>query len=59
MFRVVFVLGGGIGSLKRQKEDEMEVRFEFECGIKVNLFSEFEVGDTIEGFETVRHRQAL
>jgi translation initiation factor IF-2 len=59
MFRVVFVLEGGINSLKRQQEDQMEVRFRFECGIKVNLFSAFEVGDTIESFEIMRHRQTL
>jgi translation initiation factor IF-2 len=50
---------GGIDSLKRQKEDQMEVRFGFECRIKVNGFSAFEVGDTIESFEMVRHRQML
>jgi translation initiation factor IF-2 len=50
---------GGIDSLRRQKEDQMEVRSGFECGIKVNGFSAFEIGDTIESFEMVRHRQTL
>jgi translation initiation factor IF-2 len=50
---------GGIDSLKRQKADQTEVRFGFECGIRVNGFSAFEVGDTIESFEMVRHRQML
>ncbi|MDR3317343.1 MAG: translation initiation factor IF-2 [Puniceicoccales bacterium] len=50
---------GEIDSLKRQKEDQSEVRTGFECGIKVEGFSAFEVGDTIENFEIVRHRQIL
>jgi translation initiation factor IF-2 len=50
---------GEIDSLKRQKEDQVEVRSGFECGIKVNGFSAFEVGDRIESFEMVRHRQTL
>jgi translation initiation factor IF-2 len=50
---------GSIDSLKRQKDDQMEVRSGFECGIKVSGFSAFEVGDTIESFEMVRHRQTL
>jgi translation initiation factor IF-2 len=50
---------GSIDSLKRQKEDQVEVRSGFECGIKVNGFSAFEEGDTIESFEMIRHRQTL
>jgi translation initiation factor IF-2 len=50
---------GKIDSLKRQKEDQSEVRSGFECGIKIEGFSAFEEGDTIESFEMIRHRQML
>jgi len=39
---------GGIGSLKRGKEDVREVREGFECGVAIRDFSEFEEGDLLE-----------
>lgn len=50
---------GKVESLKRQKEDESEVRSGFECGIRIPGFSDFAVGDKVECFEVVRHRQTL
>lgn len=50
---------GKVDSLKRQKEDQSEVRSGFECGIKVDGYSDFEEGDTLESFEMVKHRQTL
>lgn len=50
---------GKINSLKRQKEDQSEVRSGFECGIKVEGFSDFETGDTLESYDRIRHLQKL
>ncbi|MDR1435191.1 MAG: translation initiation factor IF-2 [Puniceicoccales bacterium] len=50
---------GKIDSLRRQKDDYSEVRSGFECGIRMEGFSAFEEGDTIECFEMIQHRQTL
>lgn len=42
---------GKISSLKRFKDDVREVTKDYECGIGVEGFSDFEVGDIIEAFE--------
>ena len=39
---------GGIGSLKRGKDDVREVREGFECGVAIRDFHEFEEGDLLE-----------
>jgi translation initiation factor IF-2 len=42
---------GRISSLKRFKDDVREVQEGFECGISVDNFNEFQVGDLIEVYE--------
>ena len=42
--------GGRINSLKRFKEDVKEVLAGYECGIGIDRFSDFQVGDVIEAF---------
>jgi translation initiation factor IF-2 len=44
---------GSFGSLKRFKDDVREVLQGYECGINLNGFDEFEVGDVIECAEVV------
>ena len=44
------IFSGNIGSLKHEKDDVLEVRKGFECGIGLKGFNEFEVGDIIECF---------
>ena len=39
-----------VGSLKRFKDDVREVTAGYECGVGINDFSEFEVGDILEFF---------
>lgn len=42
---------GKLSSLKRFKDDVKEVTKDYECGIGIEGFSDFEVGDIIEAFE--------
>jgi translation initiation factor IF-2 len=39
-----------IGSLRRFKEDAKEVATGLECGISVDGFSDFQMGDVIEAY---------
>lgn len=43
-----------VSSLKRLQEDVREVRSGFECGIGLNNFSDFQVGDQVEFYITER-----
>jgi translation initiation factor IF-2 len=43
-----------VSSLKRLQEDVREVRSGFECGIGLNNFSDFHVGDLVEFYVTER-----
>ena len=45
-----------VGSLRRFKEDVKEVATGFECGVKIESFSDFQVGDIIQFYrqETVK-----
>jgi translation initiation factor IF-2 len=45
------VYNGQVASLRRFKDDVREVRSGLECGIRLDNFEDFEVGDTIEVFE--------
>ncbi|OGO24071.1 MAG: translation initiation factor IF-2 [Chloroflexi bacterium RBG_16_51_9] len=42
-----------VNSLRRFKEDAREVTTGFECGVGVDGFNDFKVGDTLEFFRTV------
>ncbi len=46
----VVIEGGKITSLKRFKEDAKEVVAGYECGIGIDRFSDFQVGDIIEAY---------
>ncbi len=55
----VVIYEGTLESLRRFKEDVVEVRQGFECGIGVKNYNDVKVGDLIEVFETVEiKRQA-
>ncbi len=45
---------GKISTLKRFQEDVREVQTNFECGIQIDGFENFEVGDVIEAFRMER-----
>jgi len=42
---------GKLESLKRFKEDVKEVESNFECGIAIMGYTDFQVGDVVESFE--------
>jgi translation initiation factor IF-2 len=45
---------GKLASLKRFQEDVREVQTNFECGVQIEGFDSFEVGDVVEFFRTER-----
>ncbi|XP_038976672.1 translation initiation factor IF-2, chloroplastic-like [Phoenix dactylifera] len=53
------VHSGNIDSLRRVKEEVKEVGSGLECGIGVSGFNEWEVGDVIEAFNTVKKQRTL
>lgn len=48
----VVIFESSIGSLRRFKEDVSEVQQGYECGITVERFNDYKVGDVIEAFIT-------
>lgn len=50
----VLAEGLTVASLKREKDDAREVRSGFECGISLNNFADFHVGDTLEFYVSER-----
>jgi len=55
----IVVFEGGIGSLKRFKDDVKEVEAGFECGLSIDNFNDIKVGDTIEAFTIVETLRKL
>jgi translation initiation factor IF-2 len=55
----VVIFQGELESLKRFKDDANEVRAGLECGIKLDDFNGYEVGDTIEVYEIQKVRATL
>ncbi|MBI5382877.1 MAG: translation initiation factor IF-2 [Opitutae bacterium] len=53
------VYQGKVATLKRFKDDANEVRAGLECGIKLDDFNGYEIGDVIECFEIQKVRAAL
>lgn len=50
---------GELEALKRYKDDASEIKFGYECGIKIKNFNNIEVGDTIESFEEKETKRSL
>ena len=50
---------GNLDSLKRMKEDAREVNAGYECGIGLDNFSTWEVGDVIEAYRMISKRRTL
>jgi translation initiation factor IF-2 len=45
------VYEGGLGGLRRMKDDVREVKEGFECGVKLANYEDVKVGDIIESYE--------
>ncbi len=50
---------GGLGSLKRFKDDVKEVAANYECGLNIDGFDNIAVGDIIEGYDMVEVKAKL
>jgi translation initiation factor IF-2 len=50
---------GKVATLKRFKDDANEVRAGLECGVKLDDFNGYQVGDVIECFDTQKVRASL
>ena len=55
----IVVYTGGLGSLKRFKDDVKEVKNGYECGLNIENFNDIKVGDIIEGFEEIKIQRKL
>ena len=53
------VFAGNLDSLKRMKEDAKEVNAGYECGVGLDNFSNWEIGDVIETYRMVTKRRTL
>ncbi|MFZ1518437.1 MAG: translation initiation factor IF-2 [Ignavibacteriaceae bacterium] len=50
---------GGIGNLRRFKDDVREVDAGYECGLNIENFNDIKVGDIIEAFKLVETKKTL
>lgn len=50
---------GSLDSLKRMREDAREVATGFECGIGLDSFNSWEIGDIIEAYRMITKRRTL
>ncbi len=55
----IVVHTGELGSLKRFKDDVKEVTSGYECGLNINGFDDINVGDIVEGYQTVKVKKTL
>jgi len=55
----IVVYTGELGSLKRFKDDVKEVTSGYECGLNINGFNDIQVGDIVEGYQTVQVKKTL
>jgi len=55
----IVIYTGGLGSLKRFKDDVKEVNKGFECGLNIENFNDIKVGDIVEGFGTKEVKRTL
>ncbi|MBS7363556.1 MAG: translation initiation factor IF-2 [Paludibacteraceae bacterium] len=55
----IVVFTGDLQSLKRYKDDVKEVANGFDCGIALAGYNEIQVGDIIEGYETIEVARKL
>ena len=55
----IVVFTGGLGSLKRFKDDVKEVTANYECGLNIDGYNDIKVDDIIEGYDMVEIKAKL
>jgi translation initiation factor IF-2 len=55
----IVIHSGGLGSLKRFKDDVKEVKNNYECGLNIEKFNDIKVGDLVEAYEEVEVARKL
>jgi translation initiation factor IF-2 len=55
----IVIYTGGLGSLKRFKDDVKEVASGYECGLNIENFNDIKVGDVVEGYQEVEVKKTL
>jgi translation initiation factor IF-2 len=55
----IVIYEGGLGSLKRFKDDVKEVAKGYECGLNIEKYNDIKVGDIIEAYQEVEVRKKL
>ncbi len=55
----IVVHTGSLGSLKRFKDDQKEVKRGYECGLNIDKYNEIKIGDIVEAFEEVEVARKL
>lgn len=55
----VVIYSGGLGSLKRFKDDVKEVKHGYECGLNIDKFNDIKVGDVVEAYHDVEIKSKL
>ena len=55
----IVIYTGGLGSLKRFKDDVKEVASGYECGLNIENFNDIKVGDVVEGYQEVEIKKTL
>lgn len=55
----IVIYTGGLGSLKRFKDDAKEVKKGIECGLNIEKFNDIKIGDLIESYEEFEVKQTL
>lgn len=55
----IVIYTGGLGSLKRFKDDVKEVASGYECGLNIENFNDIKVGDVVEGYHEVEVKKKL
>jgi translation initiation factor IF-2 len=55
----IVIYTGGLGSLKRFKDDVKEVVSGYECGLNIENFNDIKVGDMVEAYEQIEIKRKL
>jgi translation initiation factor IF-2 len=55
----IVVHTGKLGSLKRFKDDQKEVKHGYECGLNIDKFNDIQIGDIVEAFEEIEVARKL